>query len=513
MGRQDRYRPVRWCGVCAALMLAMASLALPAQALPYDTNNLTTYNYTSDGEAVPTPAAYIPSKRLDFRDFGAQASFQITDMATQGDNTYILDGDNGRVIILDRTFQVTGIIGGGEDAALQLSGPEGLYAVRDEDTDKVELYIADTKNARVVVCDTDGAILSDYTNPGIKVVGEEVKYEPSKIAVDKAGRMFVVSRNVNRGLVELDSSGKFSGFMGAPKVQVNWATYIYRIFATEEQRKRMEAYVPTEYNNVTVDPEGFVYATIGTLNSAALRSVVAGKLDDGYVTPIKKLNSSGDDILARHGFYAPIGDLKFTGENASIIVDVSVRENGMYSLADDRHGRIFTYDKNGNLLYIFGGKGKQIGSFSSISSIAHLGDRILVGDKNGTVTVFEPTAYGRYINEAANQEFLGNYELAETYWDKALECDANLYTAYMGKGKSEYRLGNYKSAMAYFRVVGETEQYSKAKSMVRMELLTEWMAPLIIGVLALITGLTVLTVLRRRRKRAGNGRGKDTGTE
>ena len=507
MERLGGRRLCKLCGAFLATLLA-ASPAVPARALPYDTGNLTTYNYTSKGESVPTPAAYIPVKRLCAADFGAQSAFQIADVAVEGDSVYVLDGDNGLVYILDRDFQVTGTIGAAEgDGVLRLAGPEGLFVTHGAASGEVEIYIADTRNARIVVCDAAGGFLREYAEPGVKVAGEEVQYEPSKVAVDRAGRMFVVAKNVNRGLVELNSDGRFSGFIGAPKVQVDWSTYLYRLFATEEQLKRMEAYVPTEYNNVTVDAEGFVYATIGALDSAAVKQVVNSRLKDGYVTPIKKLNSSGDDILQRQGFFAPVGELQFTGETASIIVDVSVRDNGIYSLADNRRGRIFSYDKNGNLLYILGGSGSQLGSFSTISAVAFRDDLLLVGDKNGTVTVFEPTAYGRYINEAVTQEYLGTYEQAEACWDKALDCDANLYTAYMGKGKSEYRQGNYERAMAYFRAVGETEQYSKAKGMLRLELLTRWAAPLIIGVLVLAAGLTVLTIWRRRRKRAaGNGK-------
>ena len=34
--------------------------------------------------------------------------------------------------------------------------------------------------------------------------------------------------------------------------------------ATKEQRAQMELFVPTEYSNLCLDSEGFIYATIST---------------------------------------------------------------------------------------------------------------------------------------------------------------------------------------------------------------------------------------------------------
>lgn len=52
---------------------------------------------------------------------------------------------------------------------------------------------------------------------------------------------------------------------------------------------------------------------------------------------------------------------------ASRIIDVVVREKGIYSVIDSTRGRIFTYDHEGNLLYIFGGIGSQEGTFDTPS--------------------------------------------------------------------------------------------------------------------------------------------------
>ena len=78
------------------------------------------------------------------------------------------------------------------------------------------------------------------------------------------------------------------------------------------------------------------------------------------------------------------GDIlwRLTGDysGASRIIDVVVREKGIYSVIDSTRGRIFTYDHEGNLLYIFGGIGSQEGTFDTPTAIDTIGDEIIVLD-------------------------------------------------------------------------------------------------------------------------------------
>ena len=62
---------------------------------------------------------------------------------------------------------------------------------------------------------------------------------------------------------------------------------------------------------------------------------------------MKKINPLGGDVLVRNGYAAPVGDIEFGldengNEAISIIADVAVGENGMYTLLDTRENRLFT---------------------------------------------------------------------------------------------------------------------------------------------------------------------------
>ena len=481
-------------------VLTLLALSLNTAALTFDANIYQHYNYSSAGKVVATPAAYTPVKQIRSENLSSENAFTVTDVCAGKDFLYVLDGDNGRIYVLNKEYNVVQCF---KDFAVSfgsttLSKPEGLFLRENE------LYIADTENQRILVCNAvDGTVIHEYTDPHIRVLGDVVDFFPSRIGVNSSGRMFIVAKNVNRGLVLLNEDGSWGGFMGAPKVKVDWSTYFYRLFATEEQLKRMQSFVPTEYNSVDMDEEGFVYATIGSVGTDEIKRVISSKDDSGEVTPIKRLNASGDDILARNGFFAPVGDIVFNiTDGCSVIVDVAVHDSGMYSMLDGRRGHIFTYDQDGNLLYILGGTGDQIGCFSSASSLTWWDETLVVADKSGFLTFFEVTDYGMCVNHAVRADYGGDYKTSDQYWNKALDYDSNLYTAYIGKGKAEYRQGNYLKAMTYYRAVGESKYYSKAKEKFRQEWLEQNVVVVGIIMLLLIGVLFYFWFFRRNKSQS-----------
>ena len=73
-----------------------------------------------------------------------------------------------------------------------------------------------------------------------------------------AGRVYVLAANVNKGFVKYESDTTFTGYIGANKVTVNMAEYIWkRYFQTKEQRAASANFVPTEYENLYIDKDGF----------------------------------------------------------------------------------------------------------------------------------------------------------------------------------------------------------------------------------------------------------------
>ena len=62
-------------------------------------------------------------------------------------------------------------------------------------------------------------------------------------------------------------------------------------------------------------------------------------------------------------------DSSENNDTRSRFVDIVNREFGMFSALDRQRGRIFTYDNQGNLLYVFGGIGDAVGLFTRPQAI------------------------------------------------------------------------------------------------------------------------------------------------
>ena len=294
------------------------------------------------------------------------------------------------------------------------------------------------------------------------------------------------------GLLQFDREGRFIQTLGAAKVQVTAFDLLWRLISTKEQQERMQQFVPTEYNNLAVDEDGFVYATTSIYEEYNIEAY--------GLTAVRKLNASGNDILR---YSMPLGELAYTvrGQFAgpSRIVDVYAGENGMFSILDANRGRVFTYDNTGMLLYIFGTYGDMGGALKNPRAIDKSGDLFLVldGSKN-TVTAYSPTAYARSFDRATAYHYQDEYELEAQEWRTILSLNGNSNIAYTGLGKAAFRTGRYEEAMEYFHKAGDRANYSKAFQYRRREIIADgfmWAVPVFLAVLAL---LVVGVKLKRR---------------
>lgn len=141
-----------------------------------------------------------------------------------------------------------------------------------------DLLIADTQNNRIIKCNADGNVKQVIERPeNMTGVSDSEVFLPVKLAVDSIGRIYVVARNINRGIIQLDSQGKFMGYIGSPQVQYDIMTIILRRFYTEAQQAKSEQFVPTEYNNICMDGEDFLWATISSLDAEDIENTIKSK--------------------------------------------------------------------------------------------------------------------------------------------------------------------------------------------------------------------------------------------
>ncbi len=104
-------------------------------------------------------------------------------------------------------------------------------------------------------------------------------------------------------------------------------------------------------------------------------------------------------------------------------IDIKGYQYGTYSALDGINGKIFTYDVDGNLLYVFGTKGTQRGTFNNPVALEIYNNNIFVLDKGlNQLIVFKPTAFATYILSALEYYNLGLFEESTEMWQQVLKA-------------------------------------------------------------------------------------------
>ena len=481
-----------------AVAVVLASVLVPsltATALvPY-----ATYTYSVDGLMHTSPHAYDPTLVISSSTIEKGLKNNVNEMATLKysadwkaiskiadvcvDNlgyVYIVDSGTNRIIGLDQDYNLRLVIDsfvndmGVPDS---LSEPSGCFVT---DT---EILVADTNKARIVIFDKVGNFKEIVPEPSSDVIPDGSVYRPTSVATDSSGRIYVVSKTTNYGVIALRRDGTFLSFIGPQKVTYNAFQLFLRMFQTAEQIKKSVQYVPTEYNNITIDSDGFLYVTTNSIDKGQQQSAIKSKSKSANYAPVKKLNPSGSDVMNRNGFYPPSGEVDVTSfttstittSGASDIVDVALGPNGMWSIIDAKRSRVFTYDEDGKLLFAFGDKGDQVGQIQDLKAIAYQGTNLLLMDATAnTVTVYSRTAYGDLLAQALQNTQDQNYSLAVDYYVSILQHNNNYDAAYIGIADSLYRNGEYNDAMQYYKSAYDTASYSKAYQQYRKEWIEDW---------------------------------------
>lgn len=468
------------------LTLAMLGNVVTASAenLPYDT-----YNYDYWDNIVFTPAAYVPNGSISGTDIGVGSFSNPQDVCVADDGKiYICDTGKNRIVVLNSDMKtVDKVIESFDNEGVTdtFSSPYGVFV-----SSKNELYIADSENRRIVVLDSEGNLVRFVQNPQSEVLEDDYVFTPLKVTVDYADRVYVVAKGMFEGIMVFDEDGQFTGYSGTINVKITMAEKIWRKLSTKAQRSGQILYVPTEFTGIDVDDDGFVYAT---------------NVDSEGVQAVRRLNPKGEDVIKMGKSGNLGGDRIITGSGAyagaSNIVDVKVREKGMYSVLDSRRGRVFTYDHEGNLLYIFGGLGTQSGTFITPVAIEAFGGNILVLDANQrSLLIFSATEYGTLINDAIALRYDGDETQAVEKWKEVLKLDANNELANTGIGKAYLTAGDNKSAMKYLKIGMDRTYYSVAFKRYRNEFLKSNLGYILTGAIVLIVALWILAKVIKKKK-------------
>lgn len=476
---------------CLAVLTAvlMTGEDVSASTLPYDS-----YNYDYREYIHMTPAPYVPAGSIGGENLsynGEPIGRFVTpqDLCRADDGRiYIADTGNNRIVVLNREMnKVENIIttfdnNGTEDSFNQ---PYGVCV-----SENGQVYVADSQNRRVVVLEKDGTLVKIVANPQSESLDDGYVFTPLKVTVDYADRIYVIAQNMFEGIMVFESNGNFSSFFGTIDVKISLWEKFWKRIATKEERSKQQLYIPTEFTGIDIDPDGFVYAT---------------NIDSNGEQGVRRLNPRGEDVIKKGENTNVGGDLWTEGSTEyagpSQFTDVVYRQNGIYSCLDRKRGRVFTYDHEGNLLYVFGGLGTQEGTFSLPVSVEDIGGKLVVLDATrAQIVSFEETEYGRLINEAVSLRYDGDEAEAVELWRRVLELDENNELANTGIGKAYLTAGDYVNAMKYLKLGMNRDYYSIAYRRYRNGKLTENASYFLTGVLVLIVAWKVVKYIRNKKK-------------
>lgn len=499
----------------------------------------TGYNYDWWGDPVPSQNGYVVDKVVSGLDIGCGQFTNPADLYfDDNENLYIADSgytgnydtksQRGRIVVTDRDFNLVNTIeyldfsdkqewlgekksqfdSGGltedrysKETSIYFNTPTGVFV----DDDNV--YVADSENERVVQFTVDkdangvgyGKVLEVFTRPDATYYDAGTTFRPEKVLVDAAKNVYICITTITRGAVVFSREGEFNGYYGANRVEKTGEVILnafWKLIMTTEQIKRMKRSVPVELSNFDIDDDNFVY------------TVTKNKNSDTDV--LKKMNSAGTNIFINLGYNEySFGDplIKYYRGTtySSQICDVDVGPNGEINLLDLQTGRVFQYDDECTLMFIFGGSGDQKGTFTTVNAIESIGTDVYVLDsRKSTITVFKRTEFGSIVHEAMSLFNAGKYNEAMEPWNEVLRRDSNYWMAYIGLGNAYLNAKDYEAAMDNFYFQSRSG-YSDAFKSWRMNFIRDNFTLFAVIIIAIFVAIYVISSIRgkaRAKKRA-----------
>lgn len=432
---------------------------------------------TADGKVVSRPSRemYTATRVITANSLGLDKTLAgLSDLCCDKEgNVYLLSSESSSVTILNsdysynRTLKVTGETGENE----YFEGAQGIYV----DVDG-KIYICDTSNSRIIICDKDGKLLEVMAAPESSLIPEDFYYQPCKIIKNQRGYTYILSLGCYYGALAYSPEGKFLGFYGSNTVKssaLDTLSYLWdRLTQTDAKKSLTIKKLPYSFVDLCLDSKGYMITCTGTIDD-----------ETNGTGQIRKLSPGGDDILYKTGFdgssvsassynFVEEKIIKRFGVNKpQNVISVDVDSDGFIYALDSMHGLIYVYDDECNMICGFGGGSdymQRLGVFDSVKSLKVNGTDVLVIDRdNAALTVLERTDYGKLITKAQSLYLLGEYDKAEPLWEQVLALNSNSQLAYRGLAMASINQKKYDDALKYAKAGLDYSVYDTAWKVVR----------------------------------------------
>ncbi|MBE5940240.1 MAG: hypothetical protein E7266_07570 [Lachnospiraceae bacterium] len=472
-------------GVMALLVVAQPIVSIAD--VPYKT-----FSQNGYGEYIQSQTAYTPGETIyKIVDNATDEIYYLdgaNDMMLASDGLiYIADTGNDRILVCDKDGNFVKKIdnesiapeGTPEDEIEKIIyKPEGLYVTAEGDIYVcIPLLSKYVNYGAVLKFNSDGELVDRYDKPESLLFGNDA-YKPRKLIVDNGGNMYVVSQGNSNGIVQLTQDSTFLGYFGTGEVFYNFMDIFLNLVLSDEQLASRAKRVPQTTNNLCIDKKGIIYTLVDGTSGQTL----------------KKLNKAGTNMLELEvmPFYATSVTV---GQYENIYVATST-------------GFIYEYTKEGTLLFRFGGEDStsdyRVGLFSKagISAIAvDENDMLYVLDsKANTINKFNTTEFTDYVHQSLGYYQKGDYVNTKIYLEEIIDMNSMFDYANQAMGLTLFNEEKYEESMGYFRLAKDKLGYSDAFWEIRNVWLTNNLIIVIIAVVVLFLIWKVLSTLDKKKK-------------
>ncbi len=493
--------------VISFVLLLSAVVCLPlisVSATSFENLPFESFSYWegyNSASAVPVKSMFSFHTQLTGADFGLEDGFRtLTDVFVDDSYIYVLDSDNSRLIIADKTnYKTVSVITDPEfeGETLHFRRAGGVFA---KDSN---IYICDTENERLIICDINGNVSRVVTRPESDIIPDDLVFAPQKLVCDNKGFFYMISSGCFYGALRFDSDFNFLGFYGANVTAASVTDIISnikgKILNNNEKISGQAKKIPYQFVDLSVDNEDFIFTVTDSGDTGQIRRLNPGGSN------VYKVYEGGQYTGSDSVFFGVRGFIRRTFiDEKSSLVSVTVDENDFVYVADQKFGRILVYNRDGFMLCGFGGgvdRGEIKGTFRGISSLHIDGDYLYAVDSiNNVITVFQFTDFGKLIKTATNLTDDGKYEESLSVWRDILAQDANCQAAYNGISKALITMGEYDEALEMAKMGKNTQLYGEAFTKVRSAFINKYFYVLLAVLVPVAAVIVTLAVIKRKKK-------------
>ena len=433
-----------------------------------------TYTQNGYGELVETQTAYTPYSTITKiqSDIEGEDDFEFNkpeDVKIDSEgNIYVADTANKRVVVCDIDGNLIRIIG--EEL---LQDPTGLFVWEGEDGEKL-LYVADQqytarREGAVIVFDMEGNVVNIYGKPNDVLYGTS-SFVPQKLIVDKGGNMYISSSGNSNGVVQISpkNGGTFLGYFATNTATVTITTIFLNMVLSESQKAKRQI-APASTTNIGIDEKGLIYTVTSNESTAE---------------PVKKLNIAGGNLL-QCDIYPVRSNSVCVGRHKTIFVGTE-------------DGYIYEYTSEGSLLFALGAKDEtsayRIGLFQSLAAVeVDFRDYLYVLDTTGsTIHIFKPTEFTDLVHDSLDYFEEGKYEESKEPLEQVIQMNGLFDYANMAMGRALFNEEMYEEALDFYRLAKDKDGYSDSYWEIRNVWLNKYVMHAIIIIAVIVIAYKLL---------------------